>query len=101
MIFVTNLQALLIEDCQEELTQANQNRKYQHQINYNIALGLMRDQIVILFANENPTIIYRQLIGKFLKHTQAVRPHRSYPRDKRRNKKRGKYQTWSNYRRAL
>lgn len=101
MIFVTNLQALLVEDCQDELREANQYRKYDHQINYNVALGLMKNQTITLFLEEKPTEIYRQLKKKFLKHTEAIRPNRSYPRDKRRNKRRGKYQTWSNYRRAM
>lgn len=101
MIFLTNLQALLVEDCQDELAEANQHRKYDHQINYNVALGLMKDQIVTVFVKENITEIYRQLKGKFLRHTEAIRPNRSYPRDKRRNKRRGKYQTWHNYRRAM
>jgi len=101
MIFVTNLQALLVEDCQSELAEANYYREYNHQINYNVALGLMKDQIVALFLNQDPTVIYQMLKSKFLKHTEAIRPNRSYPRDKRRNKRRGKYQTWLNYRRAI
>lgn len=101
MIFLTNLQALLIEDCQDELSEANQYRKYDHQINYNVALGLMKDQIVALFLEEEPTEIYKKLKKKFLKHTEVIRPNRAYPRDKRRNKRRGKYQTWHNYRRAM
>jgi CRISPR/Cas system endoribonuclease Cas6 (RAMP superfamily) len=91
----------LVEDCQDELREANQYRKYDHQINYNVALGLMKNQTITLFLEEKPTEIYRQLKKKFLKHTEAIRPNRSYPRDKRRNKRRGKYQTWSNYRRAM
>lgn len=101
MIFVTNLQALLVEDCQGELAEANYHREYNYQINYNVALGLMKNQIVALFLNENPTMIYQKLKSKFLRHTEAIRPNRSYPRNKRRNKRRGKYQTWSNYRRAM
>lgn len=101
MIFITNLRALLVEDTQEELAEANQYRKYDHQINYNIALGLMKNEVINLFLSENPIEIYGQLKGKFLRHTEAIRPNRSYPRDKRRNKRRGKYQTWHNYRRAM
>lgn len=101
MIFLTNLQALLVEDAQDELAKANQYRKYDHQINYNVALGLMENQVIALFVKENPAKIYQQLKNKFLKHTEAIRPNRSYPRDERRNKRRGKYQTWHNYRRAM
>lgn len=101
MIFVTNLQALLINDCELELSEANQSRKYQHQINYNVALGLMKNQLVALFVEQEPIDIYQQLKNKFLKHTEAIRPNRSYERNKDKNKRRGKYQTWSNYRRAI
>lgn len=101
MIMVTNLQALLISDCQTELSEANQWRKYQHQINYNVTLGLMKHQLVALFIEHNSTDIYQQLKGKFLKHTQAIKLNRTYKRDKDKNKRRGKYQTWRNYRRAI
>lgn len=101
MIFVTNLQALLITDCASELLEANKSRKYQHQINYNVTLGLMKNQLVALFVEQEPTAIYQQLKNKFLKHTEAIRPNRSYERNKDKNKRRGKYQTWNNYRRAI
>lgn len=101
MIFVTNLQALLITDCETELSEANQSRKYQHQINYNVTLGLMKNQMVALFVEKEPADIYQQLKDKFLKHTEAIRPNRVYQRNKDKNKRRGKYQTWSNYRRAI
>ena len=61
MIFVTNLQALLIADCETELSEANQSRKYQHQINYNVTLGLMKNQLVALFVEQEPTAIYQQM----------------------------------------
>ncbi len=101
MIFVTNLQALLIADCETGLSEAHQSRKYQHQINYNVTLGLMKNQLVALFVEQEPTAIYQQLKNKFLKHTEAIRPNRTYKRDKDKNKRRGKYQTWSNYPRAI
>ena len=101
LIFLSNLQALLIEDCQRPLAEENRARKYEHQVNYNVALGLMKHQILLLFLWEDPTKIYQLLKSKFLRHTEAIRPNRSYPRDKRRNKRRGKYQTWHNYRRAM
>lgn len=100
-IFVTNLQALLINDCETELLAANQSRKYLHQINYNVTLGLMKNQLVALFVEYEPTNIYLQLKNKFLRHTEAIRPNRTYKRNKDKNKRRGKYQTWSNYRRAI
>jgi len=101
LIFVTNLQTLLISDCEAELSEANQCRKYQHHINYNVTLGLMKNKMVTLFLEKDSAEIYQQLQNKFLKHTEAIRPNRTYKRFKDKNKRRGKYQTWSNYRRAI
>jgi len=34
-----------------------------NQINYNVALGLMKNPLVDLFVGENPAVIYQYLIG--------------------------------------
>ena len=62
---------------------------------------MMKNQLVALFVKHEPVDIYLQLKNKFLKHTETIRPNRSYERNKDKNKRRGKYQAWSNYRRAI
>ncbi|MEM9829164.1 MAG: hypothetical protein AAF944_00925 [Bacteroidota bacterium] len=60
---MNNTQALLINDCQTELSKANYFRKYQHQINYDVTIGLIKHQLVALFVEQEPAAIYQQPRG--------------------------------------
>ena len=100
MIFISNLQSLFREECEEELEKINQNRKHDYQINWNVSLGLMKDEIVKIFSSSTPETILEKLKSQFLNHLEPVRPGRKYSRHKKR-KLNGKYHTLTNYRRAI
>jgi len=100
MIFISNLQSLIIDECEEDVKKINQNRKYEYQINWNVSLGLMKDEIVKIFSSSTPETILEKLKSQFLDHLEPVRPGRKYSRHKKR-KLNGKYHTLTNYRRAI
>lgn len=101
MVFTSNLQSLIINDCEPELKKDNQKRMHEYKINRNVSLGLMKDKIIELFISEEPEEIWGILKTKFLRHTVPIIPERSEPRKKRKSKLKGKYKTVLNYRRAI
>jgi len=100
MILLSNIHQLLVNQTQNALNQANKTRKHKHKINQNISIGLMKYQVIkMLILNDSDLIAYN-LIDKFLKHTVAVIPNRKVERKKHPVRLRGKYRTFTNYRRA-
>lgn len=101
MIITSNLQSLIISDCEPELKKGDKNRKYEHKINRNVTLGFMKNRLIELFLSKDPSEILRQLKTKFLKNIVPIIPDRNEPRNKRKVKQKGKHKTVANYRRAV
>lgn len=101
MIFVSNLQSIIIDEGEEELKNINKNRKYEYQINWNVSLGLMKDEIIDLFISSNSEQILLRLKDKFLKYLEPIRPNRKFKRIIKSKRRKGKFQTFTNYKRAI
>ncbi|MBX2844224.1 MAG: hypothetical protein KTR26_20830, partial [Flammeovirgaceae bacterium] len=78
----------------------NKKRKYEHKINNNVSVGNLKNNVVKIFIYQDPKVILEQLVTLFLKSTEAFRPNRKYERTKPKMY-RGKYRTFTNYRRAV
>lgn len=100
-VFLSNLQQIISRPCEIQLKVIAVNRKYKYKVNRNVAFGLMKNRIVDLFMNHNPVSILYQLEHLFLLHIEPERPARKYSRIGRSSRKSGKYQAWSNYKRAV
>jgi len=100
MVFVANLHSLLIKSCEKPLRKANKTRKYEHKVNNNVSIGNLKDKIVAIFISEQPESILKHLTKLFLRATEPIRPDRKYKRTKPK-RCRGKYRTYTNYRRAF
>lgn len=89
-VLTANLSQLLIQEAQQELDeekeqedQKSKGNKYTYQINQNVALGILRNQIPLLFAK--PQHLFQKLDRlrkKIKKHKVAIVPERSFPRKK-------------------
>ena len=101
LIFVHNLQSVIIEDCQEQVQQIRSRRTKPYKINRNVTLGLLKNRIVQLFLSQDPHIIFTELKTRFVKHLEQIRPDRHYSHKYRHINRRGKYRTQQNYRRAI
>lgn len=103
-IFISNLQSAIIDDCKANLKEINNRRKYDYQINWNVSLGLMKNEIVRLFLTNNPREVLKilnQLKEEFLENIEPKRPNRKFERNKKSYKLNGKYITFTNYKRAV
>jgi hypothetical protein len=101
MIFVSNLQSIIIDEGEEELKYKNGIRKYKYQINRNVSLGIMKDEIIDMFLSSKPEEILKRLKDRFLKHLEPIRPDRKFHRIKKGKRTKGRYQTFTNYGRAI
>jgi hypothetical protein len=100
-LFVANLQSLIEKQCEDYLHQVNKGRKYRYKINRNVSWAPMKHNIVKLFLNNEPEQILLKLQKAFERNIEPVRPGRQNPRVKKTKRLNGKYQTFTNYKRAI
>ena len=102
-VFVYNLNALLVRDCDEELEEINQGRELDYKINKNVSIGLTKPRLIkLLFTADQEEVnkILNFLKKHFLKNLQPVIPGRNYKRKKRKAGTRRKVRPLTNYKRA-
>jgi hypothetical protein len=91
-VFMLNLVSFLTEPVRDEIYEASKDCKYRRQINWTSALGDVRKTIVLLFLRGIHKIeaILESLWESFSKNTEAIKPGRKFPRDKRKKGSRKK-----------
>jgi len=94
-IFSKNLTSLLVNAAQHCVDKQTAHRKRRYRVNFTRALSRMKHQIIRLLTLPDVASRLEQLIQLMAQTTEAVRPERSYPREKGRGPK---YAT--NYKRA-
>jgi hypothetical protein len=100
-LFVANLQSILEKQCEQEVSDRTKHRRYRYRVNRNISWALLKNRIVKLFMRSTDSrAILMELQYLFSRYLEPVRPGRKVPRGKP-SIKRGKYQTLTNYRRAI
>jgi hypothetical protein len=100
-LFVANLQSIIEKQCDEYLSQVSKKRKYRYKINRNVSWASLKFNIIKLFLCNDPHQILIQLQKAFEKNIEPIRPGRQYPRIKKSKRLKGKYQTVTNYKRAI
>ena len=100
-LFVANLQSIIEKQCDQEVKEIAASRCYEYKINRNVSWASLKNRILKLFIQSNNSFeILMELQHLFIKNIEPIRPgrHATRPLPKR---KRGKYQTFTNYRRAI
>jgi hypothetical protein len=100
-LFVANLQSLIEKQCAHYLENINARRKHRYRINRNVSWAALKHNIVKLFLQNNPEEILAQLQTAFERNVEPIRPGRNNPRVKKAQRLNGKYQTFTNYKRAI
>lgn len=99
--FVSNLQIIIEKQCEPYVKSISKNRKHDYQINKNVSIGSMKNKIVKLFLTQNPKTILLHLQKLFERSLEPIRPNRNSPRKFVKTKPRGKFNTVTNYKRAV
>jgi hypothetical protein len=100
-LFVANLQSLIEKQCEDYLLQVGQRCKYPYKINRNVSWASMKHTIVKLFLQNDPQQILLKLQKAFERNIEPIRPGREYTRIRKLKRFKGKYQTFTNYKRAI
>ncbi len=100
-LFVANLQSLIEKQCEDYLHGINLKRKHRYRINRNVSWASLKHTIIQLFLAEEPEKILQQLQKAFERNIEPVRPGRKYRRSTKVRRLNGKYQTFTNYKRAI
>jgi hypothetical protein len=100
-LFVANLQSLVEKQCENYLQKISAKRKYRYRINRNVSWATLKFNVVRLFLQNKPEKILLQLQKAFERNIEPIRPGRHIPRIKRTKRLNGKYQTFTNYKRAI
>ena len=100
-LFVANLQSIIEKQCVDDIKVIAQSRKYEYKINRNISWSYLKNRILKLFIQSNSSFeILMELQNLFGRNIEPVRPDRNVPRTVQKRYK-GKYRTFTNYRRAI
>jgi len=91
-IFMLNIVSFLAEPVKEQVKNRSKGNKYQRQINWTSALGDIRERFALLFLRDIDKIdaIIQSMWESFMINTEAIKPGRKFPRDKRRKGSRQK-----------
>jgi hypothetical protein len=100
-VFVANLQSIISKQCEAEIILQTKYRKFKYKVNRNVAIGTMKHRIVKLFLEKRPKEMLEELEKIFLRHIEPIRPNRNFERTIRSRRLKGKYQTLTNYKRAI
>ena len=100
-LITANLQSLIEKQCNPFLNKLNKKRELDYKINRNVSLGAMKNNIIKLFLEKDPISILIELQKEFEQNVEPIRPDRCYPREKKNRRTKGKYQTFTNYKRAI
>ncbi len=100
-LFVANMQSLIEKQCESYLYGVNKRRKYRYKINRNVSWGSLKHNIIKLFCYDEPEQILLKLQKLFERNIEPIRPGRQYPRIIKMRRLNGKYQTFTNYKRAI
>lgn len=100
-LVVANLQALIEKQCDSYLKGLNSRRKHDYKINKNISWASLKGNLAKLFLQNAPEEVLLKLQKAFERNVEPIRPGRQYKRIKKVKRLNGKYQTLTNYKRAI
>jgi len=100
-LFVSNLQCIIEKQCDHKVREISSRRQYEYKINRNLSWASLKNRVLRLFIRSSNSLeILMEIEHLFIKNLEPIRAGRQTPRPKPK-RKRGKYQTFTNYRRAI
>jgi Transposase DDE domain len=83
MVFISNLESLLIASANQQLEQKSQSLEYRQQVNHAVSFHTIKSRIIDLLIGPEPIAqVLEKLEGYFLANPTTVRPDRIVPRRK-------------------
>jgi hypothetical protein len=99
-IFMINLHSIIIKAAEDKPIQSC-HCKHRYQLNKSVTFSLVKDSVLDLFMKSKSNEIIEELLTKLHRFKLPIRKGRTYLRTGRRNKRKGKYMTFLNYKPVL
>jgi hypothetical protein len=99
-LFLFNLQSLIEKQTDSYVKTISKRRKHRYKVNKNCAWASLKNRTIDLFTHQDARTVLIELEKLFGNYLEPIRPGRKYPRIKKR-KPNVKYNTLTNYKRAL
>ena len=99
-VFMLNIVSFLAKPVEEQIHESSKHCKFRQQINWTSAIGDVRERLVLLFLRGVGKVnsILKSMWDSFKINTDAIKPGRKFPRDKR--KKGSRRKAFINYKPA-
>jgi len=81
VVLLTNLETVLIQDAQEEISRKTAKRKKKYKVNRSVSYSTILDYLVTLFVNKDP-LVYDKINLLLETNPVIIRPGRNFPRNK-------------------
>ena len=100
-IFVANLQSLIEKQCEACVQKLSTRRQHRYRINRNTSWAALKHNMAKVFLHHPPREILVQLQQAVERNLEPLRPARQYPRLRKAKPLNAKYQSLTNYKRAI
>lgn len=100
-LFMSNVQSLLKKQCETYEMEVSEHRQYNYKVNNNVGVGVIKSHIVKLMLLKDTVSRLLKIQKGFERHMEPVRANRTYGRIVKGRRSKGKYQPFSNYKRAI
>ncbi len=101
-IFISNLQSVMINGIEDELSIQNEGKKYDYKVNANLSYGFLKNRVLDLLCQQIPlNNVFQELETLFLKNTVPIRNNRTNPRNTDKYKHRNKPKVPKNQKDAI
>lgn len=100
-VLVQNLQRLVEQQCTTCVSLISSRRRHRYQVNRAVSFAALKEAVPWLLMEKEVVWILLALQRTFEQHLEPVRPGRLYPRTQKHKRIRGRFQTYTNFKRPL
>lgn len=100
-VFVQNLQRLIEQQCTAAVALLSAERKHTYQINQTVSFAALKSTVAHLMVQKEVVWLLLALQRSFERHLEPRRPGRKYPRIRKNKRMKGRYQTYTNFKRPI
>lgn len=100
-VLVQNLQRLIEQQCTACVALISARRQHCYQVNQSVSFAALKSVVALLLVQKEVVWLLLALQRSFELHLEPLRPGRTSPRTKRTRRLKGRFQTYTNFKRPI
>lgn len=100
-VLMHNLQRLIEQQCSASVALLSARRKHTYQVNRSVSFAALKSGVAYLLTQKEVVWVLLALQWIFEQHLEPVRPGRRYRRERKNKRLKGRFQTYTNFKRPL